>query len=390
MTDHIDAPKAELENCPFCDGGTPKSVQLGQEHPAAGQWMVACTNYWCAAQSGYFPTEAEAIAAWNRRPSYAETVAPYVAAQRMVREAIGELFGPLASIESDEAVLRRGPEPKHEAEAQIAALRRVAQEREAVGVAIKPLEWCETIYSPELRGFSHSYSGSIFEENYKAWGDGTWSGPGGFNSRSDGTLETAKAAAQADYEQRICSALVSPPVEAQPAKGVREDAVEAVARFITEELFKSEWNGLRPDRLDPEFKPIYFHERGGMRFQGGQEDMRDFARRILALSTLEPTAPKEGIDDSATAWMREGNGRPIDVTLFHEVAKVWVEEGYSVTPLYASSPAPASGVSEEVVDRGAEALRKMYRGPHAEDEPFHLMARAVLNAADALNLGREG
>jgi len=56
---------------------------------------------------------------------YALIVAPYASATRMVRDAIGELFGPVASIESEEATLLRGPEPHHEAEAQIAALDRV-------------------------------------------------------------------------------------------------------------------------------------------------------------------------------------------------------------------------------------------------------------------------
>lgn len=53
------------------------------------------------------------------------------AALRMVREAIGELFGPTASIESEEAVLLRGPEYHHEAEAIIDALRRVSPSVEA-------------------------------------------------------------------------------------------------------------------------------------------------------------------------------------------------------------------------------------------------------------------
>lgn len=57
---------------------------------------------------------------------YAASVAPYASAMSMVREAIGELFGPVASIESQDASLLRGPEPHHEAEAQIAALQRVA------------------------------------------------------------------------------------------------------------------------------------------------------------------------------------------------------------------------------------------------------------------------
>jgi hypothetical protein len=52
------------------------------------------------------------------------------ASLRMIRDAIGELFGPVASIESEEAVLLRGPEMHHEAEAVIAALQRVAASRE--------------------------------------------------------------------------------------------------------------------------------------------------------------------------------------------------------------------------------------------------------------------
>lgn len=62
--------------------------------------------------------------------SYAEAVAPYAASIRMVREAIGELFGPVASLESPEAVLLRGPEPHHDAEVIIAALQRVKDELE--------------------------------------------------------------------------------------------------------------------------------------------------------------------------------------------------------------------------------------------------------------------
>lgn len=58
--------------------------------------------------------------------SYADDIAPYAAALHMVREAIGELFGPLANLESEEAVLLRGPEPHHDAEALIAALQNVA------------------------------------------------------------------------------------------------------------------------------------------------------------------------------------------------------------------------------------------------------------------------
>ena len=50
------------------------------------------------------------------------------AAIRMVRECIEELFGSVASLESEDAVLLRGPEPYHDAEAIIAALQRVASQ----------------------------------------------------------------------------------------------------------------------------------------------------------------------------------------------------------------------------------------------------------------------
>ena len=60
---------------------------------------------------------------------HAETVASHAAALRMVRDAIEELFGSMANLESEEAVLRRGPEPHHRAEAMIVALQNVSHHR---------------------------------------------------------------------------------------------------------------------------------------------------------------------------------------------------------------------------------------------------------------------
>ncbi|GLS34405.1 hypothetical protein SAMN04488498_12751 [Mesorhizobium albiziae] len=60
---------------------------------------------------------------------YAETVAFYAAALRMVREAIEELFGSMANLENEEAVLLGGPEPQHRAEAMIVALHYVSHHR---------------------------------------------------------------------------------------------------------------------------------------------------------------------------------------------------------------------------------------------------------------------
>jgi hypothetical protein len=48
----------------------------------------------------------------------------------MVGEAIEELFGPVADLESEEGTLWRGPELHHRAEALIEALRKVAEQVE--------------------------------------------------------------------------------------------------------------------------------------------------------------------------------------------------------------------------------------------------------------------
>ena len=54
--------------------------------------------------------------------------APHQHAMRMVRQAVEELFGPIASVEGEEAVsLRRPDDPVRDAEAIITALHRVAQ-----------------------------------------------------------------------------------------------------------------------------------------------------------------------------------------------------------------------------------------------------------------------
>lgn len=52
---------SELRECPFC-GGAASSFR-------SGVWSVACK---CGARSGYYSTEAEAIAAWNQRATDTE------------------------------------------------------------------------------------------------------------------------------------------------------------------------------------------------------------------------------------------------------------------------------------------------------------------------------
>lgn len=74
-------------------------------------------------------TDNEQLRAYKAK-IYLEAVEPYATAIRMVREAVGELFGPVANLESEEAVLLRGPAPHHDAEAIIAALQRVKNKME--------------------------------------------------------------------------------------------------------------------------------------------------------------------------------------------------------------------------------------------------------------------
>ncbi|WMT88234.1 hypothetical protein NO932_06395 [Pelagibacterium sp. 26DY04] len=83
-------------------------------------------------------------------PSHAETVAPYSAALRMIRDAVGELFGPVSDLESEEAVLLRGPEPHHEAEAIIAGMQRVAKRMDEVIDALKPSAETKAAYTGEF------------------------------------------------------------------------------------------------------------------------------------------------------------------------------------------------------------------------------------------------
>lgn len=60
--------------------------------------------------------------------NYAETVEPYAVALFLIREAIGDMFGPVADLISEEAVLQlKGPEPIHDAEAIIEALQRIKE-----------------------------------------------------------------------------------------------------------------------------------------------------------------------------------------------------------------------------------------------------------------------
>jgi Lar family restriction alleviation protein len=58
----------ELKKCPFC-GGEAAIVPLEEQEYIAAGFYVSCANRECKAEAytDDFPTEQEAIAAWNRR-----------------------------------------------------------------------------------------------------------------------------------------------------------------------------------------------------------------------------------------------------------------------------------------------------------------------------------
>jgi hypothetical protein len=69
----------------------------------------------------------ESLRSWNEHAkppaSYSDAVEPYDAALRMVHEAIEELFGPLANMPADEALVT----PAERGQAMVEALRRLSE-----------------------------------------------------------------------------------------------------------------------------------------------------------------------------------------------------------------------------------------------------------------------
>lgn len=102
-----------------------------------------------------------------------------------------------------------GP-PVHPIAWQHISARRPAPAGAEVGVTVKPLEWgavSSRIFA--AKGVVGLYRVKQYDDHWAAFLYGT-----GFNAERT-TADEAKAAAQADYEARIRSALVSPPVEPQ-------------------------------------------------------------------------------------------------------------------------------------------------------------------------------
>lgn len=123
--------------CPFC-GATPHRGLTKMQHDQLHGEPFQRYRVWCPHGCANIDqmNEAAAISAWNRRAATrtSEAAEPVTvperqqawAALRMIADAVGELFGPAASIESEDASLLRGPEYHHFAEGIVEALQRAA------------------------------------------------------------------------------------------------------------------------------------------------------------------------------------------------------------------------------------------------------------------------
>ena len=165
-------------------------------------------------------------------------------------------------------------------------------------VRVKPLEWVDLGDGKAFRAFL-PVIGGIRIEPYGAcgWWEVLWSMPGQCDKLIPDVFDTAdeaKAAAQADYERRVLSALSPAPV------GVTDEMVEIVAKKVADFLGYA-WEGLNSQSVVEQGYKMFTHGQFGWSFHGGQRDLRNVARDLLeaALASREPatTDTQEGVTD---------------------------------------------------------------------------------------------
>lgn len=146
----------------------------------------------------------------------------------MIRAMIGEMFGTVANLESDGAALLRGPESYHDGEAILAALQNIQAAMVPCAVEVEKLEWDGFV------GFAGSFSYVVappsFTKGWRVWGkisDKSASIGGVLITTTAANEEEAKTAAQADFERRILSCVVTKTVD---VAAVRKQAFEEAAK----------------------------------------------------------------------------------------------------------------------------------------------------------------
>lgn len=150
---------------------------------------------------------------------------------------------------------------------------------------VRPLVFDETITGDDFRGGATTGANSLLGR-YLVYGDGSWSGPGGFVTRRLGTILSGQVEAEADYRARIASALNLDPILSE-IKRMRE-ALRPRNSAVVSDMPIHETMAAHAD---------YVEARGFDMRSVTATYLREGAAelsRLYALSTLSPQEPDNG------------------------------------------------------------------------------------------------
>lgn len=120
-------------------------------------------------------------------------------------------------------------------EAELAAARRCplcGGRTQEIAVKVKPLVWEDDSIPTRERAFASTEIGGYSVVKSHLTGVDYWvTGPGG-RKQVDGDFEAAKAAAQADYERRVISAIEAAPVQSAQARPSVAEAAKVLEAHI--------------------------------------------------------------------------------------------------------------------------------------------------------------
>jgi hypothetical protein len=210
----------ELLACPFCGG----LAKVTEHIPAARDafWSVSCRD--CHATIPKQWTRETVVGNWNSRAA--------LSTQPQAGEAVAWLYE--VDVGDDETPMWEAwscpgnppvPSPRVRNVRPLYAAPPPASDP----VAVKALEWSRPEGTHETVTILRA---NCLFGYYEAWGGGGWNINGGPNiTGGPRDIESAKAAAQADYEARIRSSLVSP---ALPSRGELEEAQATISKLANE------------------------------------------------------------------------------------------------------------------------------------------------------------
>lgn len=264
---------------------------------------------------------------------------------------------------------------KFEKHRDAAHVQRVTQSPADAGVVVKPLEWKD--YADD--GYRSSLAKSVVG-NFEAFQVGTDPARLELNARNKGvypTIEEAKAAAQADYERRILSALTTPKPES-----VGDQCDKCHRRYTAVYNVPNDlWTKIAPK---PETLGDYpEHQYGGLLCPDCATDAAKALGVNLVLATQPPT-PASGEQMEVVAW-RIGHKFEDDYivwTYFDGSDEVNVEKAVPLVTLDAAQKALTA--ANERAERAERELTR--RHEDLKDwKSAHRKEMGARAAAEALN-----